>query len=374
MKTLQLIVIFLVLFNTDSCKINYIPNIDYYEEAVVVEGLITDQPGISTIKISKSQPIWKRIYPKPLTGCKVSISDDLGNIYVLKETPAAFGIYTTDSASFRGVIGREYTLHVRTTSEDNNLNYASLPTKMIPVPPIDSIYYEKKIFVQSNLHVEGCNIYLNTHDPSNNCWFYRWRYTETWEFHLPFDVPDNVCWISNNPADILIKNGSFLAEASIVRHPVISITDPVDRLSVKYSILVNQFSLNKDEYLYWERLKNTMDQVGGLYDQVPAAIANNVYCVEEPNKNVLGYFSVSAMSSRRLFIKDSFNNINTLYTRCLSDTVFTARPDTVTFLGTIIKILSDRVPPGFIYTNDRGCVDCTKRGTNIKPVFWDDDK
>jgi hypothetical protein len=115
-----------------------------------------------------------------------------------------------------------------------------------------------------------------------------------------------VCWITNNPAEILIKNASLLDESSIIRHPVISIKDPVDRLCIKYSILVNQFSLNEDEYLYWERLKNTIEQVGGLYDQVPTAIPNNVYCIEEPYKKVLGYFSVSAMSSKRLFIKDNF--------------------------------------------------------------------
>jgi len=186
-----------------------------------------------------------------------------------------------------------------------------------------------------------------------------------------------VCWISNNPAEILIKNASLHAEASIIRHPVISITDPVDRLSVKYSILVNQFSLNEDEYFYWERLKNTIDQTGGLYDLIPATIPNNIYCLEEPYKKVLGYFSVSAMSSKRLFIKDNFAGINTMYERCLSDTIFTTMPDTIAGQGWVIWIIkdySDKVPSAVIYTVDRGCVDCRTRGTNIKPVFWNDDK
>jgi hypothetical protein len=246
MKTLRLIVIFLILVNADSCIINYVPDIGDYEDVLVVEGSITDQPGINTIKISKSQPLWKKLYPKPLSGCRVSISNDLGQTYSLKET-ATLGIYITDPAGFRGVPGREYTLHIRTTLESVNLSYESLPMKMIPVPPIDSIYYEKKIFAQSTQPVEGCNIYLNAYDPSNNCRYYRWEYSETWEFHLPFNFPNKVCWISNNPEEILIKNASLLAEASIIRHPVLSITNPVDRLIVKYSILVNQFSLNEDE-------------------------------------------------------------------------------------------------------------------------------
>jgi hypothetical protein len=374
MRTLRLILILFILVNADSCIISFVPEIGIYEESLVVEGLITDQPGINTISISKSQPMWKKQYPKPLTGCKVSISDDLGNTFNLKETTSSFGIYITDPAVFRGVPGRVYSLHIKTTNEPVNLSYESLPMKMIPVPPIDSIYYEKKTFLQASLPLEGCNIYLNTHDPSNNCRFYRWEYSETWEFHIALDFPNKVCWITNNPAEILIKNGSLLPETSITKQPVISIKNPVDRLGVKYSILVNQFSLNEDEYFYWERLKNSIDQTGGLYDIVPAAIPNNLFCLDEPYKKVLGYFSVSAVSSKRLFIKDKFAGINTLYSKCLSDTIFTARPDTVGFLGTIIKVLSDRVPPGIVYTNDRGCVDCTTRGTNVKPVFWDNGK
>jgi hypothetical protein len=374
MKNLRLIAVFLILATYNSCVINYVPEISDYEEVLVVEGLITDQPGIYTIKISKSQPIWKRLSPKPLTGCIVSISDDLGQKYSLKESGGSFGVYVTDSAGFRGVIGREYSLHIRTTTESLNLNYESLPMKMVPVPPIDSIYYEKKIFLKSGLPVEGCDIYLNTHDPLNKCKFYRWEYSETWEFHLPFDFPNSVCWISNNPAEILIKDVSLLSEASIIRNPVISIKDPVDRLGIKYSILVNQFSLNEDEYYYWEQLKKSVEETGGLYDVIPASVPNNLFCLEEPYRKVLGYFSVSAISSKRLFIKEKFTGINTMYADCISDTIFTARPDTVTFIGTVIKVLSDRVPPGYIYTNDRGCVDCTKRGTNIKPVFWNDDK
>ncbi len=122
MKTLRLIVLLLILVNSDSCVINYVPKISDYEESLVVEGFITDQPGINTIKISRSEPLWRRQFVKPLTGCIVTISDELGHIYSLKET-VTFGVYITDPANFRGVIGRKYTLHIRTTTESVNLSY-----------------------------------------------------------------------------------------------------------------------------------------------------------------------------------------------------------------------------------------------------------
>jgi hypothetical protein len=376
MKTVRLILIFIVLINSDSCIINYIPGISENEELLVVEGLINDQPGINTINISKSLPLWQRTFPKPLKGCIVSISDDLGHAYDLKET-ATDGTYVTNPVTFRGMSGRKYTLHIRTTSESVNLSYESLPMEMKPVPPIDSIYYEKKKFADWPQPVEGCNIYLNTHDPSNRCRFYRWEYSETWEFHVAYNFPNRVCWISNSPREILIKNASIAEESSVIRHPVISITNPVDRLSVKYSILVNQFSLNEDEYLYWERLKNMIDQTGGLYDIIPANIPNNIYCLEDPSKKVLGYFCVSAMSSKRIFIKDNFAGANNMYNSCLSDTIYTTVIDTIPGLGTYVWVIQDnsnKLPPANLVTRERSCVDCTVRGTNIKPVFWNDNK
>jgi hypothetical protein len=375
MRKVKLIVILLIMLNTGGCIFNYIPRISDSEELLVVEGLITDQPGAYTIKISKSQPLWKRVFPAPLKGCQVSITDDLGRTFNVNETPN-YGTYTTDPLTFRGTPGRKYTLHVRTTTEPVNYSYESIPMEMKPVPPIDSIYYEKATFSQAARNVEGCNIFLNTRDPSQNCSFYRWEYSETWEIHLPFATENRICWITNSPKNILIKNATLLNEGNILRYPVISITNPVDRLSIKYSLLAKQFSLNEDEYLYWERLKNTIDQTGGLYDIIPAVIPNNIFCIEESDKKVLGYFSVSAVSSKRKFIKDKFAGFDAQYMDCITDSirgsgdipglnstvwVLIERPDKS---GTLVRYL----------TTKKGCADCTTRGTTVKPVFWDDEK
>jgi hypothetical protein len=118
-----------------------------------------------------------------------------------------------------------------------------------------------------------------------------------------------------------------------------------------------------------------LEQVGGLYDQVPAAIPNNIYCVEDPNKKVLGYFSVSAKTSKRIFIKDSFAGMNGLYFDCISDTI--TGTDDIPGLGATVWVIidnSDKVPPTRIVTDKMGCADCRVRGTNVEPVFWKEGK
>jgi hypothetical protein len=376
MKSTQHLILLSVLLILNSCIIQFIPETNEDKELLVVEGLITDQPGVNTVKLSKSLPLGRKNVAKPLKGCIVKIIDDLGQIYILKETVA--GTYVTDPAIFRGVTGRQYSLHINTNTSYNNLNFESFPVEMKPAPPIDSLYYEKKTIKEKDdisQAEEGCQVYLNTHDPANNCNFYRWEYSETWEFRLPYDVPNKVCWISNNSDKINVKNTSVLEQARISRYPLNFISNVTDRLKVKYSILVNQYSLNEDEYFYWEKLQNISEQVGGLYDITPAAIPSNVYCLEDPNEKVLGYFSVSAVTSERLFIKDRFSGLINLYTNCASDTIFGRGP--IPGLNVSVWVIYDGLdedPPNRIITYSKECADCTVRGTKIEPLFWKDGK
>ncbi|MDP3002734.1 MAG: DUF4249 domain-containing protein [Bacteroidales bacterium] len=376
MKNIQQIILFSFLLLLNSCIVQFIPETDEDKELLVVEGLITDQPEAYTVKLSKSLPLGRKNVAKPLKGCIVKISDDMGNTYSLKETVA--GTYVTDPAKFQGTIGRWYTLHINTNTSYNNLNYESFPMELKPVPKIDSIYYEKKIIREKDeisQALEGCQVYLNTYDPENNCSFYRWEYSETWEFRLPYDVTNRVCWLSNNSDRINVKNTSVFEEDRINRYPLNFISNTTDRLRVKYSMLVNQYSLNEDEYLYWEKLQNIAEQVGGLYDITPAAIPSNVWCLEDPNEKVLGYFSVSARSSKRIFIKDYFQGIINLYNECISDTIPGGVP--IPNLGIsvwVIEYINDAMPPSRVVTENRGCADCTVRGTNKEPVFWKEGK
>jgi hypothetical protein len=255
--------------------------------------------------------------------------------------------------------------------------------EMKPVPQIDSLYYEKTVIEKPDMKfrgAEGCQIYLNTYDPSNNCKYFRWDYSETWVLRLPFDIPNQKCWIYEKSRTVDIKSTVAYEESRLYRHPVIFISNLTDRLKTKYSILVNQYSMNKDEYIYWEKIQNIAIQVGGLYDIIPASVPGNIRCIENPAEKVLGYFSVSAISSKRIFIKDKFEGMVDPYANCVSDTLING-PGNIEGLGIYVWTLFDIKPSPFsgqphivILTDKKGCADCTVRGTTKKPDFWIDDK
>jgi hypothetical protein len=161
-----------------------------------------------------------------------------------------------------------------------------------------------------------------------------------------------------------------LAVNKIEKYPVAFVSNNSDRLSVKYSMLVTQYSVSEDEYSYWEKLKNISQNVGGLYDLIPASVPGNMICLDNRSEKVLGYFSVSGESTRRIFVKDSFSGLEKPYAQCLGATL-TYYP---AGLGQYVWILYDHsFPPPFyvLVTYNKGCSDCTLRGTNIKPDFWD---
>jgi hypothetical protein len=359
-----------------GCITQFVPETDEDPNLLVVEGLITNQPGAYTIKLSRSMPLGKKITLKPLKGCTVTIKDDMGHTYTAKESSTS-GTYLTTPGSFQGVVGREFTLHINTNnSTTTHYSYGSLPMKMKAVPPIDSIFYEKVVIKESDEHSsarDGSQVFLNTIDPQGLCKFYRWDYTETWKFRLPYSVPNATCWITNNSNDINVKSTSVLTEDRISRFPIKFISNETDRLSVRYSIIVNQYSLNEDEYTYWEKLQSISEEVGSLYDITPSSVPGNIFCIEDPAEQVLGYFSVSAKTSKRIYIDDNFRGLVNYYSDCPSDTIFGR--GSIPNLNSSVWVIEDHLyemPPYRILTDKKFCADCTVRGTTTQPAFWEE--
>lgn len=371
MKLRYIAAISLVILLQNGCITQFIPEADEDHDILVVEAMITDQPDDYIVKLSKSMPLGIKSTRVPVRGCTVSVSDDLGNWFYFAESLP--GTYVSDKASFKGEIGRKYTLHLK----DNNYSYKSLPMELIGVPPIDSLNYEKVVIKEKDRDSgakDGCQVYLYTHDETNKCKFYRWDYTETWEFRLPYAVPNSKCWITNNSTVIKIKNSSVLSENIIQKYPLNFISNETDRLSVRYSMLVNQYSLGEDEFVYWEKLQKVTENVGGLYDIIPSSIPGNIFCIENPAVKVLGYFSVSGKTSKRVFVKDNFRGLVNLYTHCPDDTIFGNKPvPGLNESAWVIIDMSYSSPSYKVVTYKKQCADCTTRGTTIKPEFWDDE-
>jgi hypothetical protein len=374
MKISEKILLLLLLLTTGSCITQFIPETGDIKEFLVVEGLITDQNRSNTILLSKSSLLNSKFKKLPVVGYVV-ITDNLKNNYILREKKP--GTYVTDSLNFRGVVGRKYILKISA----GGYNYLSDTMEMKSVPPIDTIQSEKIInnTYQLGEPVPGYQVFVSTFDPTGKTGYYRWNFAETWEFRLPYNhssIVNRVCWKSDYSRTVFIKTTKSLTEDRVIRFPLNFITAETDRLAFKYSLLLKQYSLNEAEYLYWDKIQKINQATGGLYDVVPISVKSNIRCIEDPAMDVLGYFSVSAVSEQRIFINPGLSGIPDLYKDCPNDTIPSWIPDPR--IGKSIFVLMDyfyplqtRPDPYYIITYNKACHDCSLSGSNVKPDYWD---
>ncbi len=238
---------------------------------------------------------------------------------------------------------------------------------------------------------------MNTHDPDNGTRYYFWKYSDTWEYTAAYgsrlkvshgevvpreDTPDDAiyrCWRNAFSRTIIVSSSNRLNEDIISQFPVAVIPWESPKLQSEYSILVEQRAITREAYEYWQQLKTNTENLGTLFDPLPSNVTGNIKCISHPEETVLGYFSISTVDTKRIFIREK-------------EISWPAGVESVTgyeacALYTILlsQSLSGFIPidPAYDHTKDpaefigylaatAGCVDCRLAGgTNVKPDFWE---
>ena len=310
-----------VVFTLYTCIDPYAPKLKGYESLLVVDGLITDD--ISTYKIKLSRTIQEQdAIPEEITGATVYITDDNGTNTFLSDK--GNGIYYSDSTEFNGIIGKTYVLHI--LMDDGN-EYESEPCYMQSVPEIDSLYYivDQELINNGTEKVDGIRIFLDSEEGGDNR-YYKWNFEETWKFKvptpkkynyidtatiIPVEKINEFCWKTRESDDILIHSAYSGQQSQILQKPIFFIgAEKSDRLLIKYSMLVSQYSISKKEFDFWNNLKRVNETGADIFATQPFPVISNIHNLNNPEEQVLGYFQVSAVKQKRIYI--SFNEIQEL--------------------------------------------------------------
>ncbi len=361
---------------------------------LVVDGMITDQPGPYMIKLSRSSPLGNTDFPAE-SGAIVTIETASGQSEILEESMD--GYYFTSENGLQGEIGEQYQLTIQTRDE---ATYQSDWKLLKRSPPMDSVYFTYMEQDSREGLLQGMQTFVDTQDPTNETRYYRYEWTESWQYRVPYATPfeylgnDNVriieeketCWIEVPSTSINIASSIQNDQDIVSQHPILYVTTKTPRLRIRYSLLVNQYALDEEEYFFWKNLKETVDESGTLFDRQPQSITGNLHRVNSPEP-VLGYFSASSVASKRIFIDRSTDVPEevvvdaTLITLCTSDTYVidkSATSDAEVFeaiqRGLVFHdFWRDFVNiTGYIITTVP-CSDCTYHGgTTEKPGYWID--
>jgi Domain of unknown function (DUF4249) len=272
---------------------------------LIVDGTVTNLPGPYIVQLSYSVPFNSKKLTDLTNGADITISDNLGNIYPLKSFNS--GIYKTDSATFRGIVGRTYIVKIKTLDSKQYQSKLELLREPVPLDTVTSTYAPSE-------YSKGFDVFATVKDPSVSSNYYRWKWLNYEELDTCYiksvkndqgrfvvrSLCCEPCWQITSSfgslalfSDDLINGNTFTQK--IANIPYNSVYD--------YYMRIEQYSISKENYTYWNLVQGQISNSGGIFDNTPAFIQGNVFNVKDSTEQVLGNFNVMGAYKKITFIK-----------------------------------------------------------------------
>ncbi len=339
----------------DACveRIEFdIPNI--YSKDVVIDGLITNEPGPYTVKLSSviaeddTHPLGIPLYAK-----RITVSDNAGHVEDLVLTGA--GEYQTQVNGMQGVVGREYSIRVE--MEDGSI-FESAPDKMSSGGAVDSVYYAFESYQSSQAPTAyRYRIYMNSHGPSDGDNFFRWKFNGTYVVrtepkftHCPFtpcgfcpppcsgaqfkngsdlEPSDGYafnpktnkveyvigltctccrCWVSPREDKPRVSDMKYSSNGNFLKVEMGTIPVNFYTFYERYRVEIVQMSLSHVAFEYWKSIQSQKEAVGSLFQPVTGKIPTNL-SVTNGTRSVQGIFYAAAVTKKQIYLDKNTTKI-----------------------------------------------------------------
>ncbi len=370
-----------LLLACGSCIVPFEPVIDESQEVLVINGVITDIPGNHYVTVSVSSPYNQPEY-KPVSGCVVAVADESGDIRVYHEISPGYYEAALESAFLR--VGKSYSLSVQTSQGSE---YRSEYDSLLACPPIDSVYYEVESQGTADPDIThyGLQFYNDVAGTDDGSRSFRWKLEETWEYTSPHTADAildddglrqfpgyaiSICYKTNQVRSLYTGSTRSLAENQLNRNALHYVSNQSPRLSFKYSLLVEQQSLTNDAFDYWDQMRASTSEGGGLYETQPSSTIGNIYNTGRPEEKVLGFFYATQGLKKRITVENDFEFPVDRFRCFLTDTLNSL--DEFGGLYPYYMISLGMLPPGPPWiVGPNLCFDCREYGgVTEKPDFW----
>jgi Domain of unknown function (DUF4249) len=340
MRKLWLLPLAFALFSSCIDRLN-IKVLDSNASQLVVDGLITNEPGPYTVKLSLSSTVDGFLDFRSLVSAKrVTIFDDLGNTEDLTEKEK--GTYQTKPNGIRGVAGRSY--GVRIAMEDGK-SYESVPDLMNPVGNIDNLYYTLDAFQPLDAPTQyGFRVFVDANGVPDTDNLYRWKFTGTYVINTnpelkktpyplctpipracsgfvlsPIGVLQRVgectccvCWVNEFEDKPFVSDNLFIANGKFKNIEVAYVPVSYWPFQIKYRVEVKQMSLSRMAFDYWKIVQSQKEGGTSLFQPPTGKTRTNIF---EKNgmSQVQGIFYASAVTLRQTYITN--DNVKELFLR-----------------------------------------------------------
>jgi hypothetical protein len=268
MKYIVLIFTALVFW---SCEKTVFLDLDQTPSKIVIEGLVTNQPGYQFVKVTRTVDFYESGETPRITDATVLVEDDLGNQFIYihnpNNHPDSSGYYLP-VVPFVGETGRTYYLTVEVNGEQYEAS-----DKLYDVTLIDSLEYRVNIDEEDDPKEDGkfYEVLMYAKEPQ-----------ETDDYYL-FKFFRNDSLVLYNPSDIYFSDDKTLGEE------INGIPSPVF-YALGDSARVEMYSLSRTGYVFYNDLFNLINNDGGMFSPPPANSRTNL------SNGALGFFQVSSVN------------------------------------------------------------------------------
>jgi hypothetical protein len=352
------------------------PAIDELVDILVVDGFLDSSNKTALVRLSKATALSDESdADNYVSGAFVQVEEESGMVQTLQEL--GNGMYVLNNADVSS--DKKYRLTIQNV---NNKRYLSEFIELTRTPEIDSVTWKP------STQQSGINILVNTHDDSGETEYYQWTFEETWEYTsrfganykiengdvLPNDLNVFRCYSSRPSSAINVATTTQLSSDVISSFPLIFIPVGSQKISSKYSILVRQRGLTREAYNFWDQLKKSTENLGGLFDPLPSQLVGNVHAEGNKSEPVLGYFSGGETRERRIFVihRDLPPELRVQpRIPCAVDSLKIAQ---IRNYPNMLLIVSYGMPitEGYTTSSEHNCMDCRDDGGVLdRPDFWD---
>lgn len=290
------------------------------ELPVIIEGVITDQPGPDTIKITRAYPVDGNYHPRAgVDGAVVRISDDAGNEDEL--TGISGGYYVTNTLV--GTIGHTYKLSGVLA---DGTTFESTTEEMAPAGSIDSILYELVLGVnkRNGAKQDEFNIYVNSTVSPSSSRRIRWKFNGTYrivsdpsliQYFDPNCLDANcapvtlpcaegcqccVCFAYDYEESPIISD-TRIASNVINRTFIRAI--PINSLVFhdRYRVEIVQMEVSQPVYDFYSAIKRQIESGSSLFQPPFLEVPGNVTVLSGPTR-ILGIFSAASQTKKHIYI------------------------------------------------------------------------
>ena len=284
---------------------------DIPSEGLVVEGDIISDSAV-VFQLSKTMPLGSLVENEALmdeylnVDAQVKVKGNDGSSW-LGECEGK-GRYRVDIGTLQP--DREYYLEIE---------YEGDVFRSEPQKPLETSGIEKLSFEQPDL--EGpVSIMLDTPENKNGeKKYYLWYFEEDWEVRaeiaskylydpnldkvITYTYPPVAQgWCYNSTDQIILGSNESYDENRVVGKIIQSISNTDHRLSVLYSIRIQQRDLTRKEYEYYQERTKQNNEMGGLFTPQPSELPTNISC-SDPTRKVIGYVGCNmGIAQKQLYI------------------------------------------------------------------------